>query len=184
MTPYQIEQLTHRFRSHLDTIRARTTRAVTAAWGGLPDYEDHRVPQFAHRVTPVTRAAKVAAVAAGVGFYSIISTQRPLSVSATQIPVEYDPKAAFVAFWNGLGNGRPWEEAVQAGANRAASEADGLIVSSARLTGDHVLPRAQWGRVAAGNACTFCLEAANGTYNSAETADFGHERCACSVLPI
>lgn len=184
LTQNQIGGLTVRFRAHLDSISARTSKAVGDAWQQLPDYNDARLHEFAHRVRPVTAASKAAAVALGVGFYSTIAIQKPVSVAAKIIPLEYDARAPFVAYWNALGNGRPWQEAVQAGQNRAESSADGLIVSSARLTGDHVLPRAAWTRVTAGNACDFCLEAANGTYTSAETADFGHERCSCTAIPL
>lgn len=184
LTPNQVGGLTVRFRAHLDNISAQTSNAVASAWQQLPDYQDHRVHEFAHRIRPVTLAAKAAAVASGVAFYSTIAKQRPVSVAVKTIPLEYDARAPFVAYWNALGNGRAWEEAVQAGQNRAESTADGLVVSSARLTGDRVLPRTLWTRVAAGNACDFCLEAANGTYTSAETADFGHERCSCTAVPL
>lgn len=184
LTAAQTAGLTARFRSHIGNISLRTSNAVASAWQQLPDYEDHRVHEFARRVQPVTTASKTASVALGVAFYSTLAQKRPLSVAAKVIPVEYDARAAFVAYWNALGNGRAWVEAVQAGQNRAESTADGLIVSSARLTGDHVLPKAQWTRVTGGNACEFCLEVANGTYNSAESADFGHERCSCTAVPI
>lgn len=184
LTASQVEGLTHRFRSRIDAISAQTSNVVVGAWQSLPDYEEARVREFARRVQPVTVGSKAAAVALGVAFYTTLATARPIPVSPRQIPLDYDPRAAFVAYWNALGNGRPWVEAVQAGENRAASTADGLIVSSSRLTGDHVLPKSQWTRAAAGNACDFCQEAANGTYNSAEAADFGHERCSCTAIPL
>lgn len=184
LTGAQLDGLTQRFRGHLETISTRTSNAVGQAWDGLPDYEEHRLHEFARRVQPVTRAAKVAAVALGAGYYSTVAQQRPAGVAASLIPLEFDARAAFVAYWNALSNGRPWPEAVAAGRNRAASTASGLVVSSSRRTGDHVLPRADWTRVAAGNACEFCQEAASSTYRSAETADFGHERCSCSVVPV
>jgi hypothetical protein len=184
LTAAQIEGLTARFRAQIDNISVRTSNAVASAWQQLPDYEDHRLPEFARRVQPVTTGSKRAAVALGVAFYSTLATQKPVSVAATAIPLEFDARAAFVAYWNALGNGRAWEEAVQAGQNRAESTADGLIIHSSRLTGDHVLPKAKWTRVTGGNACDFCQEAANGTYSSAEAADFGHERCSCTAIPI
>lgn len=184
LTASQVEGLTHRFRARLDVISTRTASAVAGAWLALPDYEDHQVHEFARRVQPVTIAAKSAAVALGGAFYSTVGQQRPAGISARDIPFDYDPRAAFVAYWNALGNGRAWSEAVQAGQNRAESSADQLIVSTARLTGDRVLPKSQWTRAAAGNACEFCQEAANGTYSSAEAADFGHERCSCTAIPL
>lgn len=184
LTDTQTAGLTHRFRARIDILSARTSNAVAGAWQSLPDYEDHRVPEFAHRVRPVTAGSKAAAVALGVAFYSTLATARPIPVSSRSIPLDYNPRAAFIAYWNALGNGRPWVEAVQAGENRAVGNANGLVVSAARLTGDRVLPDSRWGRVAAGNACEFCQEAADGTYSSAEAADFGHEHCSCTAVPL
>lgn len=184
LTGAELEGLTDRYRTQIAVLGTRTANAVASAWDGLPDYDDRRITEYTRRVTPVTKAAKVAAVALGVGYYSLVARQRPKAIPAAAIARDFNARAGFVAYWNALANQRPWVEAVAAGRNRTQSTASALVVSSSRVAGDHVLPDAEWSRIAAGDACAFCQEAASSTYRSAESADFGHERCSCSVIPV
>jgi hypothetical protein len=87
-----------------------------------------------------------------------------------------------------LSQGRPFDEALEVGRSTAQAVAFDFVQSAARLTGDVVAKKSErtvkWQRVPSPGACEWCVEVAGQLYNSAESADFGHERCDCDAIPV
>lgn len=181
--------LTVRFQQSLRRISNASTPALTRAWNGLQAYNEDDIATFASESAPTLNAAKFAAVRQAAGYYALTSGVRTVGVQATSIAVEPDTRAPFIATWLALKNGAPIEVAVENGASRLDALVDNLVVSSARQTGDEVVAKSGlrivgWERVPDDGACPWCEEVAPGFYTSAESADFGHDRCGCSAEPI
>lgn len=189
LPPHLRRPLTVRFQQSLRTIGTRTSPALARAWTGLDAYNEADIEAFTTKTAPALNAAKFAAVRQAAGYYALTAGVRAVGVKADLITTQPDTRAPFIATWLALKNGTPFEEALTNGASRLDAVADNFIVSSARQTGDVVAERAGlqirgWERVPDGDTCPWCLEVSPGFYTSAESADFGHDRCGCSAEPI
>jgi hypothetical protein len=109
-------------------------------------------------------------------------------VRAGDVELEADLRGPFRATWHALSQGRPFDEALEVGRSTAQAVAFDFVQSAARLTGDVVAKKSErtvkWQRVPSPGACEWCVEVAGQLYNSAESADFGHERCDCDAIPV
>lgn len=181
--------LTQRFQLVLAAIGQASSPKLARMWNNLPAYDKANIEEFARKATPVMTSAKFAAVRQAAGYYALIAGVRPVVVKPDDVAVDFDPRDPFISTWNALKSGVPFEAAVLAGLGRTDALVRDFVTSSSRQTGDVVFQRANvkvagWERVPDGGACPWCLEVAPGFYNSAESADFGHERCGCSAAPI
>lgn len=176
-----------RYKRQLSVYRNRTATLLAAAWSDLPGYDEAQVELFELRTRPALAGAKTAAVALSAGFFSVALGTRPVAVTARAVEVEAKTRAPFLATWHALSQQRSFEEAVGAGRSAAEAAAFDFVQSVARRTGDHVATasgrRVRWRRVPGGSSCTWCVEMAGSTYSSAESADFGHDRCDCDAVP-
>lgn len=189
LPPHLRRPLTRRFQQALRSIGAAAAPRVQRAWLSLPAYDEDQVEEFATKAAPALSAAKFAAVRQAAGYYAIASGVRAVGVPAAVVPSVLDPREPFISTWLALTSGRPFEEAVNAGALRVDAVVGDYVTSSARQTGDIVIEKAGlriagWERVPDGDACAWCLEVSPGFYTSAESADFGHNYCGCSAEPI
>lgn len=185
----QIAVLVRRYQFRLDDLASRSARAAMAAWDELVGYDEADVATFVRRVSPVVVGAKTAAVATGVGFYATLLTIRPPTVRAASIPTVFNPRSGFLAAWHALAQGRPYEEAVAAGRAMTEAATSNTVISAARRTGDAVATGSRagvvgWRRVLDGKACDWCQVISTQRYRTAESADFGHDRCGCTPVPI
>jgi hypothetical protein len=185
----QMVVLIRRYQARSATIATRASALTARQWDQLDDYDRPARAHFAEQVAPTARSSKAAAVALGVGFYAALGSVRPPAIAPDDIAVELDTEAGFIAYANALANGRPWDEAVAAGRARVEAAAQQLVVSSGRRTGDAVAEATGqhitgWERVLDGSSCTWCALISTQRYHSAESADFGHDRCGCTAVPI
>lgn len=181
--------LTQRFQLVLAAIGETSSPKLARMWEQLPAYDEANIEEFARKATPVMTAAKFAAVRQAAGYYALAAGVRPVGVKPDDVLTEFDPREPFISTWNALKGGLPFEVAVAAGLGRADALVRDFVTSSARQTGDIVVERTGtkvvgWERVPDGGACPWCLEVAPGFYHTAESADFGHERCGCTAEPI
>lgn len=179
-------QLTARFQATLGRISTRAGRLTAAEWDALGSWNEADIARFASRTEPVFVAAKEAAVNASAGYYSILGELPTPALDAAAITVPVDVRAPFAQAWHELTQGQPWVDAIASGQNRASSLATNLVTSTSRLTGGVVLGSrvVGWRRVLTGKSCTWCGTVATQRYKSAESADFGHDHCDCTVAPI
>lgn len=182
------DQLTRRFQHRIATIGDRAAGITATHWAALPGHDEADIPAFAHKAGPTVQAAKQAAVATGVAYYALRNRIRVPAVKARSVPIEPDFREPFIAYWQGLKNGHPLEEAQQSGFARAGAMTHNLAVSAARLSAVAVLAHANrepshWIRTPDADACPWCIEVADLTFATAEDADIGHDRCGCSIDP-
>lgn len=178
-----------RFQNDLKRIGDGAARHLRPAWNALPSYDEDQIPKFSKRAVPILNAAKNVAVHHAAAFYAVSAGIAPVGVPASAVATVPDVRAPFISVWNALKSGEQWEAAVLAGAGRLDAIARDLVTSSSRQTGDLIVERAGlqivgWVRVPDAGACEWCLEVAPGFYMSAESADFGHDRCGCTAEPI
>ena len=174
-----------RFESRIDLIRRRTATNVGAAWSAVTDYTDADAAEFVRRVAPALDAASSAAAQTAHGLFSSMLgiTPPPYDLAALRLP---DPRGPFLAVWHAFNEGRPLAEAAAAGASRAEALGFDTVQSSARQIGDQLGEgRVRgWRRVPGAGACVWCQTIAGQLYATAETADFGHNRCDCVAVPV
>jgi hypothetical protein len=182
-------RLTRTFQARIALIGDRAARVTAARWLGLPGYDEEDVGRFETATRAVLQAAHAAAVHSGVGYYATLGQFRPPSVAVREVPYVVDPREPFVAYWNALDKGHPWEDAVRSGSGRAEAVARNLATSSSRKAGDVTMRKANqrvdgWSRNTDANPCPWCRGLTSFVFETAESADFGHDRCNCSVSPV
>jgi hypothetical protein len=183
------QRLTRTFQARIALIGDRAARVAAARWLGLPGYDEEDVARFETSTRAVLQAAHAAAVHSGVGYYATLGQFRPPSVAAREVPYVVDPREPFVAYWNALDKGHPWEEAVRSGSARAEALARDLATSSSRKAGDVTMKKANqrvegWSRSATAGACPWCKGLEQYVWETAEATDFGHTRCHCTPVPM
>ena len=174
-----------RYRTLLRRQSARTAALLAAAWDELEDYGDEE--RFIRMVTPLLNGAKASAVASSAAFFSLALDLRPLSVRAQDVTSEPRVRDPFLAMWHAVSKGRSNEDAIAVGRSAAEAAGEDYVTSTARRTGDVVAEKSgravRWARVPSGNSCAWCQTVAGQTYLTAESADFGHDRDHCVVVP-
>lgn len=183
-----VRPLTARFRTSLAQISATSAPKLRKLYEQLDEHNDAQVAGFTKSAQPIVTAAKKATVQQAAGYYALIAGIRPPSVQPADVDVEADLRGPFIQTWQAYSNGASNGDALGAGTNRAAAAIANFVASTSRLTGDEVYGQANvrveiWLREPEGNACDWCLEAAQGTYTSAEATDFGHDNCMCIGVP-
>lgn len=186
--PEATQRLVDRYKTRQGLVIDRASALVEAEWSALGSWDRADIERFVEVTQPHLSAAKKAAIVLAVAFYSTILQRRPPTVSAAVVEAEFNAEPAFTAVWHALSNGRPFEEAVTAGQSIANAQVSRFVQTTARRTGDHVTRQlrvdARWRRSPRANACSFCQDASHQTYRSSETADFGHDRCHCTPVPV
>lgn len=179
-------------KQHLQQIVAA---AVAQAWKNLPHYNQEQVDQFLTAALPVSAAANRQSVALTEAFLARSLGRGPLGVSPEEIiagirngatPEEVF-KRSFVTVWAALGNGTPWEQAVQMGLSRAS----GAAAMDVQLSFTHTLVAVGrsdsrivgYERVPDAGACEFCRAASGQIYHSDQLAPL-HNGCGCGAEPV
>jgi hypothetical protein len=179
---------TRRYQARLNRIATTAGRAVIRAWDELTSYDEDDIPTFIRRTTVPFTAARAAATSTAAGYFSLLTTVRPPAIDPAELGVVPAVRDPFIAYWQAL-KAHPWEEAVEIGRNRADAVASDLVTSTSRRTvGEAAQATGQevvgWRRVLTGISCTWCATVSTQRYRTAESADFGHQRCDCTVAPI
>lgn len=181
--------LTRRFQASLATVADRTAFSMALSWQHLGSYDESDIVRYVRATSQATGAAKRATVRLSSAFYSSLGSVPPAGINAARVAVEVPSRDPFIAYWRGLKTGSSWLDAVAAGRSRAEAVGADFVHSTSRRTGDVVAEATGqrvvgWRRVLTGNACEWCALVATQRYHSSESADFGHQRCDCSAVPI
>lgn len=181
------DQAIRRYQQQLHTYRSRTAAQLLVVWDRLGAWDEQQVDEFEEATAPILTGAKVAAVSLSAAVFALALGIPPAAVNPDDVDVEPDIRGPFAAMWHAFSMGRPFEEAFQAGRSTVGAVGETFIQSTARRTGDVVAERSdrrvRWRRVPDADACDWCRQVAGEQYLTAESADFGHQRCFCDVLP-
>jgi hypothetical protein len=186
------DAVTRTFQTTIARIGDRAAALTARQWAALGNWDEADVEAFARASAPTLQAAKDAAVQSGRGYYAVrAKLLRPPTITSAMVDVAADPREPFIAYWRALKSGNPIDAAIESGTARAGAIARNLASSASRRTADVLYSRAdvyvgRWVRVPDANACDWCqlIAEGNGGYKSAETADFGHDRCNCTAEPM
>lgn len=167
--------------------RERTSAALVSIWAQLDSIDEDAVEAFARRATPVLAGVKQATVATSSAFFALAAGTRPVGIRPERVVVEPRIRHPFLSAWHALNEGREYEEALTVGRSQASAVGFDFVQSTSRQTGDVFAEQSgmqmRWNRVPSPGACEWCQTVAGQTYATAESADFGHDRCDCSVIP-
>jgi hypothetical protein len=181
------ETALRRYDRLLGTYRNRTAALVVIAWDRLGSYDESGIAEFTATTAPALQGAKRATVAASTSTFALALGIRPPSISANDVDTEPRIRHPFLAMWHAVNEGRPNDEAIAAGRSQAQAVALDFVQQTSRRTGDVVAEsagvRTRWRRVPNAGACTWCRTISGQLYRTAESADFGHDRCYCMVVP-
>lgn len=181
------DEALRRYKRQIGIYRSRTSALLVAAWAALPGYDEANIDEYAERTEQPLAAGKAAAVALSAAFFALALRTRPVGVDPAEVDTGYDIRQPFLATWHALTMGRPFIEAVTVGRSTTQGLAFDFVQSSARRTGDVVAEKSgkdvRWRRVPGGKSCDWCRMVASQTYRTASSADFGHERDDCDVIP-
>lgn len=173
-----------RYQRRLADHRARASAVLVTSWNRLGSWDQADVTRYERQTAPAMAGIKAATVALSAGFLSLYLAQPPVGVDPDNIDVTPDLTGPFHATWHALAIGRPIADALSAGRSVASAAGYDFVQHTSRRTGDHATPRGtRWRRIPGGNACDWCLLVSRDDYLSAESADFGHQRDDCIVVP-
>ncbi len=182
---------------------------VAAAWDNLPHYNEEDVPGFLAVVVPFILAAQRQSVALTNAFLARVMGRAPLGLDverltgeairtatpavveagglpadATGVPPGVVYRRPFVNVWSDLGNGKPWQEAVAGGRQRAIGNAAMDVQNAMRHTlvavggaDDLILG---FRRVPNPDACPLCKLASGRRYRTHELLPI-HTHCRCGI---
>ncbi len=181
------DEALRRYRRQVDARRRRTSLALAAIWDRYENYDTVDAEDFARRSSPVLTGAKASTVATSAAMFALALNIRPPGVRPRDVDVEPRIDHPFLSFWHALAEGRPRDEALAAGRSQAQAVGSDFVQQTARRTGDAAAKasgrRVRFERRPESGACPWCIDAATGTYRTARSADFGHDRCFCDVVP-
>lgn len=186
----QIQQVTARYQEQLKLIARRTGDTIQSLWSDLGSWDREDIDRFGELLADVIDAAKKVTVELSNGYYSTVVGKRPPAITARDVPsVAPDPEAPFLRLWQQLSQGAQFEDALRSGALEAANDAVGFVNATARRTAPVVVEQTGtrtvgWRRVLTGVSCEWCAQVSTQRYKSADSADFGHRSCDCTVVPI
>lgn len=182
------DEALRRYRRQVDARRRRTAAALASLWDQFENYDDEDRAAYVARATPILAGAKTSTVATSAAMFALaVNLSRPPAVRADDVDVTPRTDHPFLAFWHALSEGRSREEAVAAGRSQAQAAGSDFVQQTARRTGDAAAKasgrRVRFERRPEPGSCDWCQDAARDTYRTAESADFGHDRCFCDVVP-
>lgn len=188
LSPDQAASLVARHKATQAQITTRSGLIVLGIWDDLGSWNRADIERFEELTAPTISAAKKAAVTLAVGLYAAILQRRPPSLPIEAIEATFNSETPFTAVWHGLKEGRPFDEALASGRSTVDAELGRFVNSASRRTGDHVTEAAgvdvAWRRIPSAKACPWCVTVAGQLYKTSETADFGHDRCDCTAVPV
>jgi hypothetical protein len=183
----QSREVVARYRRQLANYRLRTSVLMVGVWRRLGSWNQEDVERYENATATPLAGVKAATVALSSGFFAVYLDEPPAGVDPDLIDVTPYVQGPFHATWHALKEGRPAAEALRVGASTASAVGYDFVQHTARRTGDYAAAESgldvRWRRVPGGNACDWCRLVAGDHYRTAESADFGHERDDCDVVP-
>lgn len=172
-------------------IRDASVRAVSAAWRGLPRYDEANVDEFLSRALPAVRAGARSSALLTAAYINRALERQPAAFDPDEVlaslrngvPLEEVYRRPFVAVWTDLAAGKLYADAVAAGLDKARMLAATDPQLAMRATAGALDTGFGYRRVADGDACQFCL-AVNGAYVKSGSAMPLHPHCGCSLEPL
>jgi hypothetical protein len=174
------------------TLRDHAGAAMAHAWDGLGEYDEQNVAPFLAAAVPLTTAAQRSSVAVTAAFLARILHRQPTGTDAEHIlglvrngvsPREVY-RRPFVTVWSSLQNGKPWQDAVKAGRDRAVSAVQADVQLAMRQTlnvvGETDPLILGYRRVPDPGACAFCRLVAGQRYKTRDLMPI-HNHCGCGV---
>jgi hypothetical protein len=188
INPQAAAVLTRRHQVALANLAERNMATMLRAWVSTGDDESDVDAFMRASATPWDAMTRGAFTLSGA-FYSMLLARAapPMTVGDLEVPDER--REPFIALWRALAAGRGPEQAEVAARRRLEAIVRNRVVSTARRTGDVFVARgrvpvAHWRRVLDGGACDWCQLVAGQRYKTATAADFGHDRCGCTPVPV
>jgi hypothetical protein len=183
----QNREVVARYRRQLGAYRLRTSALLVATWNRLGSWDRADIERFEAATAAPLAGVKTATVSLSAAFFALYLDEAPPGVDPDRIDITPYTPGPFLAAWHALKQGRPLPEAIQVGASTASAVGYDFVQHVARRTGDYSAAATgrdvRWRRVPGGKACDWCLMVAGDHYRTAESADFGHERDDCIVVP-
>lgn len=172
-----------RRRQLLDQLRTSTSSQLTRIWDSLDNYTDDT--RWLTLASPVLQAGQQRAAHLTIAsLEAILGTRLAFDTKTILERAKIDPTQPFIALANALSNKLEFAAAVDAGRARAEAVGESAVTFAARAANgaaeSHV---SGWSRVPDAGACDWCQTVAGQTYHTADSASFGHLRCACDVVP-
>lgn len=185
--------------THIETqrrLRELTVRGVAQAWATLPSYDESDVPAFLAIVAPLVIAAQRQSVALTNAYLARALGRQPLPLATEDLigaalrggaaPAEVY-RRPFVTTWTALKEGKPYDQAVRNGLERATSTAAMDVQLAMRATATDIFeadPKViGYRRIPNSGACDLCLIAAQNRYTTGALMPI-HNHCGCGVSPI
>lgn len=183
------QPLTRRFQTTLALLAARGTAPIQRAWDDLDTYDETSVDTLAVAAERPLETVKTATVRQSTGYYSVLSGRPAPRIGLAEVAVVAAMRDPFIATWRALASGNNYDAAVAAGRARIEAVVTNFTTSTARQTGGVFVAKTGlrtvgWERITNASACDWCEEVSAQLYSSAESADFGHDRCSCSAVPL
>ena len=180
--------LTRRFQQSIATIVARGAPIAQKAWDALDNYDESAIDDLIAATLPPMSAVRSSSIRQAAGYYTVLAGVKPPPIAVAEISAVPNMREPFISVWQALASGQPFEAAVSIGRSRLEAVTANLANTSARQTGDVFVAKAGltvhgWQRITDPGACDWCQMVAENTYDSADSADFGHDRCGCTAAP-
>ena len=186
----EVERLTRKYQSELKKIADRTNVKVKRIWDDLGSWDRSDIERFFELVDAPLTAAKKATVRVSNGYYSRLAGNRPPAFPLDEVAsLPPDPATPFLSHWNNLKEGVSWEDSIEQSFADMANDVFDYVQSTARRTADTTAANGGtnvvgWRRVLTRVSCEWCAQVSTQRYRTAESADFGHRSCDCSVVAI
>ena len=179
----QQSELLRRYRARSVVIAAAAGKVVATAWDRLDGHEASDIVSLREAALPQATLIASRAAALSAAYLALLLGQ-PV-IAATGI-VEPDWTGPFIRQWAAFGRGDNLEAALAAGAAQADAVGINSVISTARRVGDQINSDQiiGWKRTTSADPCEWCATISTRIYKTAESADFGHDRCHCSVSPV
>jgi hypothetical protein len=180
--------LKSRWRTELARHRSVAAGVAAAAWDDLDTYDEDGIEDFEAAAAPTIAAIRKRTATMTAGFLGKLTATPMVAMTDDELGLPDDwYRQPFMTHWAALAAGIAFEVAVERGRSRAEQVGTDGVTSAARDTAKVVDANTErsfsWERTPDPDACPWCTEVAGQLYNTAETADFGHDRCACDVTP-
>ena len=169
-----------RFRREIDLLVDAGGTVTSQAFRRIGSLDESSIARFTEQAGPALNNVSARAGASASGLTAML-TDSPVGVPDVAIP---DWRGPYTAGWRALGEGAEFDDAFERAASVAEATGQNAVASTAREAVAASAPAGTtWRRITDGDACDWCIKVAQQIYKSASSANFGHDRCACMVVP-
>lgn len=187
MTTAEDIALSERYLAQVRRLQEDGGGLLASAWGRLESWDEADIAPFASVAMALLAALGQSSAALTAGYIGLLAGER---LGVPRLAIDQDVRHPFIGVWKALKEGRPIEEAVAAGRERAAVLASERVMLAQDQTARQAQRVTGWRRVPGGSTCSYCVVVSTQRYRTAEAARrVGHRNkgrltCDCSVVPI